>query len=298
MIERTRARRGLTMTDLLAVMAIGASVLGALLPALGEARERANRVKCGSNLRQVALASILYANDNRGAFPRTYFSVNDAGSPVAFTGVKVASPFKDGGPQRNDVSAPMYLLLRTQDITSDVFICPSSKATALPVGKDGGPKEPVDWSNFPGLENLSIAYNNPYPTKNAIMNGWRFGMTSGSEDPLAGDIGPGAAAASVKPDSPAAEMAKANSPNHGGEGQNVAYCDGHVEWVANPFAGAKVLAADSKPTDQSDNIYARNMSAKDAAGDPVMGGATDPRDSILLPAADYKPAATTKPATP
>lgn len=40
-----------------------------LLPSLNRARETANRVKSGNNLRQIGLACKLYANENRGNFP-------------------------------------------------------------------------------------------------------------------------------------------------------------------------------------------------------------------------------------
>jgi prepilin-type processing-associated H-X9-DG protein len=40
-----------------------------LLPALNRAREQANSVKSMSNLRQIGLAAMMYANDNKGRFP-------------------------------------------------------------------------------------------------------------------------------------------------------------------------------------------------------------------------------------
>jgi prepilin-type processing-associated H-X9-DG protein len=40
-----------------------------LLPALNRAREAGNRVKCASNLRQIALAAQMYANENQGNLP-------------------------------------------------------------------------------------------------------------------------------------------------------------------------------------------------------------------------------------
>jgi prepilin-type processing-associated H-X9-DG protein len=62
-----------------------------LLPSLNRARETANRVKCASNMRQIGQAILLYSNDNRGKYPP------DLGT-----------------------------LLKTQDITIEVFTCPSS----------------------------------------------------------------------------------------------------------------------------------------------------------------------------
>jgi prepilin-type processing-associated H-X9-DG protein len=46
--------------------ALGMSIL---LPSLSRAREQANRVKSASNLRQIGLGAMIYANDNKGRFP-------------------------------------------------------------------------------------------------------------------------------------------------------------------------------------------------------------------------------------
>jgi hypothetical protein len=68
-----------------------------LLPSLNRAREVANRVKCAANLKQIGLAMQLYSNENRGQFP--------------------------DGPEG---------LLLTQDITPEVFVCPSTNDTSAP----------------------------------------------------------------------------------------------------------------------------------------------------------------------
>src|SRR5205823_5745197 len=76
--------RAFTLVELLVVIGIIALLISILMPALSAAKERANRIKCGSNLRQIGQGLLLYANDNRGIYPRT--TANSLGSFTCFTG--------------------------------------------------------------------------------------------------------------------------------------------------------------------------------------------------------------------
>ena len=62
-------RRGFTLVELLAVVAIVALLAGLLLPALGRATDRARRTQCLGNLRDIGLAWQVYLADHDDRFP-------------------------------------------------------------------------------------------------------------------------------------------------------------------------------------------------------------------------------------
>jgi prepilin-type N-terminal cleavage/methylation domain-containing protein len=67
-IRRPRPR-AFTLVELLVVIGIIAILVGILLPVLKGARERAYSAQCMSNLRQIGMAAIMYAQENKGQFP-------------------------------------------------------------------------------------------------------------------------------------------------------------------------------------------------------------------------------------
>jgi prepilin-type N-terminal cleavage/methylation domain-containing protein/prepilin-type processing-associated H-X9-DG protein len=76
----TRTKTGFTLIEILIVIAIIAILAGILLPVLGVARERARRMNCGSNLRQIGSACLVFAESNNQKFPN--INNNDNGSRV------------------------------------------------------------------------------------------------------------------------------------------------------------------------------------------------------------------------
>lgn len=77
--------RAFTLVELLVVIAIILLLTALLMPALGRVRETAKMTKCASNIRQIHMATFVYASDYNGRVPYVAKVVNPPSKNEMFT---------------------------------------------------------------------------------------------------------------------------------------------------------------------------------------------------------------------
>jgi prepilin-type N-terminal cleavage/methylation domain-containing protein len=91
-------RGAFTLIELLVVLAIVGALVAILVPNLAQARSRAKRAVCASNLRTLGLATTLYLESNDGQFFRYYTDIAAADTTFSTPGRQWWFGFEPGGP--------------------------------------------------------------------------------------------------------------------------------------------------------------------------------------------------------
>jgi prepilin-type N-terminal cleavage/methylation domain-containing protein/prepilin-type processing-associated H-X9-DG protein len=134
-------KRAFTLVELLVVIGIIALLISILMPALGQARRKAQAVMCMSNIKQIYTAMQMFAQDNKGQLPRPYF-VGDLGmsSPTdpaqqTILGKVCAwtqrAPNAAGHVDMRDESGGLWRYIGGQGTREQIMMCPGDNGEAL-----------------------------------------------------------------------------------------------------------------------------------------------------------------------
>ena len=136
-MKSTRSTAGLssrafTLIELLVVIAIIAILAAMLLPALSSAKEKAKRISCLNNLKQMGVAIMIYAGDNLDMLPTARYTPGGVGpwesyrlTSTAGANGQLVDPFE---PANHGFFYSTKLMPN-----GNSYYCPSAVAGAVPV---------------------------------------------------------------------------------------------------------------------------------------------------------------------
>ena len=231
-------------------LGVGLGLMLLALFAFPKLLEHADRIRCRQNLMQLAKAIQAYAEQNYGAYPNVGLGYDPGRG-------------KNHG-ESLDTMASMWLLVTTGVTAGNSFICPSDEGS-VPFKLMALKTEPFPDCNDEGLPvqrpwgDVSIkdarrcwSYGYQIPRGGHGRNWAKYAIMADRSPPLTGkveermilltDLGgetptDSNTASQIIRKASAKDRMRINSPNHGGDGQNVLYQDGHVDWCNTPCCG-------------------------------------------------------------
>lgn len=228
-----RRAAGFTLIELLVVIAIIAILASMLLPALSRAKDKAQRVKCLSNTKQIGLGTQMYASDYKGHF-------------TCDTRVPSYTPnARDVGDDDLSFLVPGYVP------NCNTFICPGTQNVVNPnlmltvfnpnankIIKDlddnsgsKGIKHGHSFEVLGAIQQVTPGTGARSITNKVTMNFAQSFENYNNKNALGLRPGPSGIWLLFDQDDPGTNLVLDDQDNHGKSGGNVVYCDGHAAWV-------------------------------------------------------------------
>ena len=218
--------KAFTLIELLVVIAIIALLMGILMPALQKARHQARRTACAAHLKSCGYAGVLYSDDNDGQFPYCHPEIASGAGTYA-----VWLNSQRDRPETRGFLAHGLLFYHQFIKEPKVFYCPGNKDLTIRYGK--APAATPDFSNItPGggwptgkipedLREGQVWVQTTYHYR-PLWDGHKWRAVNSNRD--SGAVG---FMVDVFADP------RRGVRYHHKDGYNVAYIDGHSEFVKN-----------------------------------------------------------------